>query len=175
LENIVEESELIKSIREGDRKAFKDLYCKYFKNLVRYAWYRTKSIELSRDLVQEIFFRVWIKRNSLNPKKSVKAYLYKSLINSIIDYKNLSSSRTTSLDNIKNIGYEAGIDTDIDLQNAVNKLPEKLKTVYILSRLEGYKYAEIAEICNISVKAVEKRMSGAFELLQKHLYNYPSK
>jgi len=171
----VEDSELIKLIREGDQEAFKNFYCKYFKMLVRYAWYRTGSIEISRDLVQEIFFKLWIKRNSLNPQKSVKAYLYKSLINSIIDHKNLSSSKAISLDNIKNISNEPSIESDIDLQNAVNKLPEKLKTVYILSRLEGYKYSEIAEICNISVKAVEKRMTGAFELLKKLFYGYSSK
>jgi RNA polymerase sigma-70 factor (ECF subfamily) len=136
--------------------------------LVHYAWYRTNSIELSRDLVQEIFFNVWIKRNLLNPQKSIKAYLYKSLINSIIDHKKLSSFKNISLDKIKNTADEISLENNIDIRNAVNKLPEKLKTVYILSRIEGYKYAEIAEICSISVKTVEKRMSNVlFRFLKK--------
>ncbi|MGE5846408.1 MAG: RNA polymerase sigma factor, partial [Ignavibacteria bacterium] len=99
--NVPEDSELTRLIKEGNEEAFKNLFCKYFKVLVRYAWYRTNSIELSRDLVQEIFFNVWIKRNLLNPQKSIKAYLYKSLINSIIDQKKLSSSKNISLDKIK--------------------------------------------------------------------------
>jgi RNA polymerase sigma-70 factor (ECF subfamily) len=57
----------------------------------------------------------------------------------------------------------------MDIQNALNKLPEKIRTVYILSRIEGYNYSEISNICEISTKAVEKRMSKAFRLLQKLL------
>lgn len=167
--NVPEDSELTRLIKEGNEEAFKNLFCKYFKVLVRYAWYRTNSIELSRDLVQEIFFNVWIKRNLLNPQKSIKAYLYKSLINSIIDQKKLSSSKNISLDKIKNTADEISIENNIDIRNAVNKLPEKLKAVYILSRIEGYKYSEIAEICSISVKTVEKRMSRVFDFLKKLL------
>ncbi|MGE5797980.1 MAG: RNA polymerase sigma factor [Ignavibacteria bacterium] len=165
--NVPEDSELTRLIKEGNEEAFKNLFCKYFKVLVRYAWYRTNSIELSRDLVQEIFFNVWIKRNLLNPQKSIKAYLYKSLINSIIDQKKLSSSKNISLDKIKNTADEISLENNIDIRNAVNKLPEKLKAVYILSRIEGYKYTEIAELCNISVKTVEKRMSHVFDFLKK--------
>lgn len=167
--NVPEDSELTRLIKEGNEEAFKNLFCKYFKVLVRYAWYRTNSIELSRDLVQEIFFNVWIKRNLLNPQKSIKAYLYKSLINSIIDQKKLSSSKNISLDKIKNTADEISLENNIDIRNAVNKLPEKLKAVYILSRIEGYKYSEIAEICSISVKTVEKRMSRVFDFLKKLL------
>lgn len=167
--NVPEDSELTRLIKEGNEEAFKNLFCKYFKVLVRYAWYRTNSIELSRDLVQEIFFNVWIKRNLLNPQKSIKAYLYKSLINSIIDQKKLSSSKNISLDKIKNTADEISLENNIDIRNAVNKLPEKLKAIYILSRIEGYKYSEIAEICSISVKTVEKRMSRVFDFLKKLL------
>ncbi|MGE5846974.1 MAG: RNA polymerase sigma factor, partial [Ignavibacteria bacterium] len=107
--------------------------------------------------------------NLLNPQKSIKAYLYKSLINSIIDQKKLSSSKNISLDKIKNTADEISLENNIDIRNAVNKLPEKLKAVYILSRIEGYKYSEIAEICSISVKTVEKRMSRVFDFLKKLL------
>ena len=81
---------------------------------------------------------------------------------------------TTSLESIRHedrINDEHVIELKLDLENALNKLPEKLRTVYLLSRLEGYKYAEIAEICNISIKAVEKRISKAFTLLRKIFTN----
>ena len=55
------------------------------------------------------------------------------------------------------------------MRTAIQKLPDKLKTVFILSRIEGYKYNEIAEICGISIKAVEKRMSKTFNILRKTL------
>jgi RNA polymerase sigma-19 factor, ECF subfamily len=167
------DEELIKAIRQNDAEAFKALYHKYHKMLLRFALYRLHSPQTAADLVQDIFFKLWLKRDQLNPVKSVKAYLYKSLNNSIINYSRLHSSHTVSIGNIgenKILRNENDPDTKIDVQNAVNRLPEKLKIVYILSRLEGYKYYEIAEICNISIKAVEKRMSKAFDILKKILY-----
>ena len=165
------DEQLVEAIRKNDQEAFRDLYYKYFEKLIRFAWYRLHSIETSRDLVQELFFRVWKKREGLNPQKSIKAYLYKSLNNLIINHFKLSSSQTSSLITLdeRKTKMEEAQDIVIDIQTAINHLPEKLKTVFILSRTEGFKYAEIAEICNISVKAVEKRMSKAFVLLKKYL------
>jgi RNA polymerase sigma-70 factor (family 1) len=165
------DEELIEAIRRDDREAFKQLYYKYHKVLFRFAQYRLHSSEIASDLVQDIFLKLWLKRNRLNPTKSIKAYLYKSLINSIINYSKLHSSQTTSFGNINDhkILNESNPDIKIDVQNAVSQLPEKLKIVYVLSRLEGYKYSEIAEICNISVKGVEKRMSEVFKILRRIL------
>ena len=166
-----DEEHLVEAIRKNDHDAFRELYYKYFEKLTRFAWYRLQSIETSRDLVQDLFFRVWKVRTGLNPKKSIKAYLYKSLNNLIINHFKLSSSQTfaiTTLDERKST-TEQEQDAIIDIQTAINLLPIKLKTVFILSRAEGFKYSEIAEICSISVKAVEKRMSNAFVLLRKYL------
>jgi len=168
------DEELVKAILKNDQNAFKNFYYKYYNALIRFAWFRVHSMETSQDLVQETFFRVWIKRSSLDPQKSIKAYLYKTLTNLIINHLKLSSSMTTSLESIRHedrINDEHVIELKLDLENALNKLPEKLKTVYLLSRLDGYKYAEIAEICNISIKAVEKRISKAFTLLRKIFTN----
>ncbi len=164
--------DLVEAVMQNNAGAFKVLYYKYFKPLIRFAWYRLHSVDVSRDLVQEVFFRVWMKRENLNPDKSFKAYLYKSLNNLIINYRKLKSTGTVSLEDesLRKRKYEEEkIDIEIDTLNALEKLPEKLKTVFILSRTEGYKYSEIAEICGISVKAVEKRMTKAFTLLKKYL------
>ncbi|MGD8778351.1 MAG: RNA polymerase sigma factor [Ignavibacteria bacterium] len=176
-ENDLVDSELIKGIKQSDKEAFRKLYYKYFDKLIRFAYYRTNSIETSRDLVQEIFFKVWQMREKLNPDKSIKSYLYKSLSNSIINHIKLASTKNISLEEVEftnSTNNEKQLDTEIDLQNALKLLPEKLKTVYILSRVEGYKYEEIAVICAISIKAVEKRMSKAFEILRKY-FNPPSR
>jgi len=166
------DEDLVEAIRNDDREAFKQLYYKYHKMLFRFALYRLHSSQTVSDLIQDIFLRLWLKRDRLNPSKSIKAYLYKSLSNSIINHSKLHSSQTTSLENIgdhKISNDESDPDLKMDVQNAVNQLPEKLRIVYLLSRMEGYKYYEIAEICEISIKAVEKRMSKAFEILRKIL------
>ena len=125
---------------------------------------------VASDLVQELFFKIWIGRKNINPEKSIKAYLYKSLNNLVINQLKHSSSQTYSYESIgdeKRIAETKDIEMEMDVKKALEKLPEKVKTVYLLSRLEGYKYQEIAEICEISVKAVEKRMAKAFEIMKK--------
>jgi RNA polymerase sigma-19 factor, ECF subfamily len=168
--NLQSDEQLVKAIGNSDHEAFKKLYYKYFPLLIRFAWYRLHSIDISRDLIQEVFTRIWNKRHNLNPDKSIKAYLYKSLNNLIINFQKLSSSKNKSIEDLRgeqNLKEQIDLDMKIDVQAAVQNLPEKIKTVFILSRIEGYKYNEIAGICNISVKAVEKRMSKAFNLLRE--------
>jgi len=169
-DNSLTDEQLVKAIRKNDPEAFKKLFQKYFAQLIRFCWYRVHDMDTSRDLVQEIFVRVWLKRHMLNPDKSIKAYLYKSLNNLIINQSKLSFFQTISLEELptaKNISEENNHEFNIDIQNALSKLPQKLKTVYMLSRFEGFDYSEIAEMCSVSKKAVEKRMSKAFILLRK--------
>jgi RNA polymerase sigma-70 factor (ECF subfamily) len=159
--------ELTAAIKAGNKNAFKDLYYKYFDQLYSFAWYRTYSKEASRDFVQELFTIVWTNRKKLNPKKSIKAYLYKVLGNLIIDASRLHASQNVPLENVETTSTENDIELNIDIQNAINALPQKLREVYLLSRLDGFKYSEIAEILGISLKAVEKRLANAFSKLRK--------
>ena len=163
------DSVLVELIKQNDSLAFKELYYKYYNKLFRYAYYRVYSVETTKDLVQELFVRVWKNRGNLKSEKSLKAYLYRSLTNIIINHSNLESSQNISYSNLDNntSSTQTDLDTKIDIQKAVNELPEKLKVVYLHSRVEKYKYAEIAEILGISIKAVEKRMSKALNLLRK--------
>ena len=172
--NTNSDAELIQKIIESSESAFKLLFTKYYGSLVKFCLYRIRNFDVSKDLVQEIFTNLWLSRSHLNPEKSIKAYLYKSALNQIINLKKHSSSQNFSLDDsiaAKKNPDGSDLENRIDLVSAVEKLPEKLKTVFMLSRIEGFKYSEIAEICNISVKAVEKRMTKTFKLLRKFLSN----
>ena len=161
------DNELTAAIKIGDKNAFKDLYYKYFDKLYSFAWYRTYSEEASRDFIQELFTILWTNRKKLSPNKSIKAYLYKVLGNLIIDASRLHSSQNISLENVETTSHENDVELKIDMQNAINALPQKLREVYLLSRLDGFKYSEIAEILGISIKAVEKRLTKAFIILRK--------
>lgn len=169
---IGEDESLVKEIKDGDKDSFKELYNKYFHPLLRFALYRTNSMDLSEEAVQELFSRIWLKKELLDPGKPVKAYLYKSLSNIIINKNKLLSSKNISLEDKKIIiTPSSGEDREfaMDIKDAVDNMPDKIKDVFLLSRVEGYMYCEIAEICGISEKAVEKRMSKAFKILRKRL------
>lgn len=174
LTDLNRDKELILQIRTGDKNAFKTLFVKYYRKLINFCLYRKVDLETAKDLVQELFTKIWYSKNHLDPEKSIQAYLFKSLKNQIINLAKHSSSKNVSLDIsifAKSANNEQAIDNKIDIEFSIEKLPEKLKTVFLLSRLEGLKYSEIAEICNISVKAVEKRMSKAFLIMRKNLFN----
>jgi RNA polymerase sigma-70 factor, ECF subfamily len=172
LDKNISDKDLIVAVKQNDHDAFKELYLKYFQMLIRFAWYRVHSVDIAKELVQELFIRVWSSRKSLDPEKSIKAYLYKALGNLVINHLKLKSSNNISLDDNGNYlepSNNENIDLQIDIRDAINCLPEKMKSVYMLSRYDGFSYDEIAEICNISKKAVEKRMSKAFALLRKKM------
>ena len=171
-ENQFSDKELIVEIKNDNRNAFQTLFFVYYKKLLDFSIYRTKDLETSKDLVQDVFSNVWDARDRLDPEKSIKSYLYKVLTNQIINLAKHSSSKTISLND--SISHLSNTDTNnlensIDLFTAIEELPAKLKTVFMLSRIEGFKYSEIAEICEISVKAVEKRMTMALKLLRKKI------
>jgi RNA polymerase sigma-70 factor (ECF subfamily) len=165
------DSVYIERIKNSDRSAFRELYYKYYNDLYRFAFFRIRSKDICCDLLQDLFFNIWSRRESLNPGKSIKAYLYKSLNNAIINYKKLFFTKAISLDDINSEPAAIGSHTVeiIDLNEALNKIPDNLSLVFQLSRFDGFKYAEIADICGISVKAVEKRMSAALTTLRKIL------
>jgi RNA polymerase sigma-70 factor, ECF subfamily len=172
--NISSDKELIQKIKESNQSAFKQLFTFYYGALVKFCFYRIRNLDVSKDLVQEIFTNLWISRNRLDSEKSIKAYLYKSAVNQVINLSKHSSSKNFSFD--ESISTEinsnnSNLENQIDLFSSIEKLPEKLKTVFMLSRIEGFKYSEIAEICQISVKAVEKRMTKAFKILREILSN----
>jgi RNA polymerase sigma-70 factor (ECF subfamily) len=166
------DSALVEAVREGDHLAFKDLFYRYYHKLFRFAVVHVHSSELAADLVQEVFFRVWERRENLIPQKSIKAYLYKILNNLIINQLKLASTKTSSYEDalsVNTVGNESKLDSEIDIHLAIDKLPAKLRSVFVLIKVEGFKYQEVAEICGISVKAVEKRMTQVLSLLKKHL------
>lgn len=172
IKNQFSEKELIIEIKNGNRNAFQVLFNTYYKKLLDFSLYRTKDLDVSKDLIQDVFTNIWNSRDRLDSSKSIKSYLYKALTNQIINLAKHSSSKTISLNSaITHISNDetASMENRIDLFDAIEELPVKLKTVFMLSRVEGFKYSEIAEICEISIKAVEKRMTKALKLLRKKI------
>ncbi len=151
------DAELVSMIIKGDKESFRLLHLKYYDSLIRFAWFKIHCINTSRDLVQDLFLKIWINRKNLDPYKSIQSYLYKAMNNLIINHVKLHSTRNIPLSDVYDkIANQENIETQIDIKKTLNNLPEKLQTVFKLSRYENNKYSEIAEICGISVKTVEK-------------------
>lgn len=157
------------------KEEFKYLFDTYFDNVRNYVFFRSGDKELSTDIAQDVFMRLWEKRIKINPQK-VKGLLYKMSSDMFIskyrkfkvevDYINSIDFKVEPHTPFDKIKYE---DLKIRYANALLNLSEKQRIVFLMSRMEGLKYKEIAERLSISEKAVEKRMRNALEVLKKEL------
>ena len=116
---------------------------------------------------------MWQNRSNLNPKLSIKAYLFRTANNLLIDHYRKKQTQTVFQED--NFSYEPSENPfeTYDVEEGVNKalleLPENLRTVFTMNRFDGLKYTEIAESLNVSIKTVESRMSKALKILRETL------
>ena len=177
-------------LEDGDIKAFEILYNEQYTSLCHFAQRFVFDLDTAREIVQDVFVRIWEKRTSLPVEISLKTYLYTSVRNKCLDYlKHLNVEYEFEKKRIKEI-LEPGnnsfntIDDPLDglitkelenaIKEAIENLPEKCREIFELSRFKGLKYREIAEELSISVKTVETQMSRAIEALKKKLSNHLS-
>jgi len=155
-------------------KDFKMIYDLHFDDLRRYLTFRSGDQDLSGDIAQNIFMKVWTKKIKLE-KGSVKSLLFKMATDDFISHlrrEKLKNQYTESLDLRWNQEVEADEDLEdkkIRLQKALNQLSEKQKTALLMNKMQGLTHKEIAEILNLSEKAIEKRIRLALENLKQNL------
>lgn len=175
------EFELIRRISSDDKFAFELLFKRYYADLVRFSFHMTKSIEVSEDIVQDVFIKVWEGRKNLDPERSIKIYLYRAVKNQTLNYlKHLKFESflriTEDFENMPD-----GSNPEMDLyysefekivREAIQHLPERCRLIFLLHRQNGLTYSEIAQILGLSIKTVEAQMGHALKVLRKILIPY---
>ncbi|AUP79974.1 RNA polymerase sigma factor [Flavivirga eckloniae] len=168
--------DLLLKLSKSDKKAYRFIYTNYYDNLCVYLYSFTNNDQLAEDIAQDILLKLWEKREQLKIHSSLKSYLYKSAYNAFINnYKSrkrinekLEAIKFTKLNQMENKIEDIKIMEQrlLYLKSAIDELPPKCKEALLLSKIEGYKYKEIAEVMNISVKTVENHIAHAFKLLR---------
>ncbi len=169
---------LIKLIKQHDQKALESLYKKYYYSLCDFAFTIVKRVELAEEIVSDVFFNIWIKRDSLDIKSNLKAYLFLAARNQSINYYNKYQINFEEVDISKSIveipeciDANTGIEyeeLENEIQNILEELPPQRRLIFKLHRLEGLKYREIAETLSISVNTVQKQMIEASKYIEKY-------
>ena len=155
---------------------FKLIFDQYYEPVKNFLYYKSGNVALSEDLSQDVFLKLWEKRDTVN-QETVKSLLYTIANNLFINQlkKNKVSfnfilNEGLSDKNTESPQYEMEMkEFGEHLQRVLAELPEKSREVFLMNRIDKLKYREIAERLDISVKAVEKRMTKAIALLEDKL------
>ena len=157
------------------RAQFKDLFDNHFDSVRNYIYYRSGDAEAATDIAQETFLRIWEKHPSSDPE-NITGLLFKiardQFVSQFRKQEVISKFRLKTKPDIAVRSPEDQMmfeELKDRYETALANLPEKQRTVFLMSRMEQLKYNEIAERLGLSVKAVEKRMNLALIYLRKAL------
>lgn len=160
---------------------FEALFNVHYSRLCAYAFNFLKEQEGSEEVVQEVFFKLWIKRQSISIESSMESYLYRSVRNASLSLiKHINIREKYKEHNQQEIKYAEEVDQDpmnaseldLKIRMSIDLLPEQRRKIFILSRYEQLKYKEIADKLGISVKTVENQIGKALQFLRKELADY---
>lgn len=171
----------ISSIKNGNEAAFEKVFKTYFRNLHAFAYTFMKDDIIAEEIVQNVFFRIWEKKEQLQIDDSLKAYLYRSVHNESLNHlkhlKIKNSFQLQYLGNMESLNQDASnqmvaAELENDIQKAISELPPQCRTIFQMSRFEQLKYQQIADQLNISIKTVENQMGKALKVLRSKLVEY---
>lgn len=171
----------VASLKKGDETAFEKVFKTYFNSLYNYACTILKNESAAEEVVQQVFFKIWEKREMLPDETMLKAYLYRAVhnesLNSIKRQKVRAGYQMYALRSTEQYAGNAASKVNMaalqhELHKAMNCLPEQCRTIFQMSRFEDKKYKEIADELNISPKTVENQMGKALKILRTKLADF---
>lgn len=175
-----EASDLLHAMKGGSEGALEKLFMQYHKYLVVIAYQYLSDNHAAKDATQDVFLDLWNRRSTLEITSSLKSYLRRAVVN-----RSLAKMRKD-----KNIQFREGTDLpetptteggnkDHDhraleniIHQSIDKLPERCREVFKLSRFENLSHKEIAARLDISTKTIENQMTKALKFIRKELKDY---
>lgn len=164
-----------------DEATFEQVFKSHFKRLHAYAFTILQNEVEAEETVQQVFFKLWERNETLTVNGSITAYLYRAVHNESLNFIKHQKVKSTHQLHIayrmKNDVEQPGkkvIAKELEkkIQEALNELPEQCRTVFQMSRFDEMKYREVAEKLGISVKTVENQMGKALKFMRAKLVDF---
>lgn len=174
---LYDERTLLLKVAEGDERAFRALFEQYHRLLATYIMRITRSQELTEEIVQDVFLKIWMSRETLSEIQDLQAYLYIVSKNHALNgLKKIARERITFSDTDWNLLEKSFIQAESEepihyglIDEAIDRLPPRQQTVYLLSRHERKKYTEIADQLSLSRETVKKYLQLATESISTYI------
>jgi len=182
------EKKVLQNLKNGDTNAFESVFKFLYEPLVHFADEYISDLESARNIVQNIFMRLWEKHTLVDPDSNLKSYLYMATRNACLSHMRHLRVETAyfekslrSIDNLQ-LNYDALEELNIDqidfsqleklIRETIDSLPERCREVFIMSRYDEMKNKEIALKLDITVKAVEANITRALAKLRENTKDY---
>lgn len=172
----LELKQLVLSIKSGNRSAFTSLFEHFHQSIFNFIVYKTGDRDLSEDILQETFLKVWRKREELDETRSIKSFLFTMANNSAINHFRHQKVVYSHQANYQLETDDRSLEDIVKSKEfydqvfgAIEDLPEKTRITFMMSRFEDLSYKEIAERTEVSIKTVESHIGKALRLIREKL------
>lgn len=174
---------LLKNISRGDHDSFKTLYEQYYNRLFAFARYYVRQPEIAEDVVSEVFFDLWKRKEAASSIGCFDAFIYRAIKNKCLNQINSGYNRYTNLiENYSDLNFQVELITpdhvtssnelNRAIQNAIANLPERCRLILKMVKEDNLKYNQIAEILDISPKTVENQVGIALKKIKEEISAY---
>lgn len=170
------EKELLEKLKEGDTFAFEVLFYKYRNKIKGFA---TKLVPTQIDpdeIVQEVFVKIWLKKECIDPEKNFQSYLFSIAKNLVLDHLKSAVNRKLyfveehfqqDLISEEDAEIQFSADTEERMLSLIQQIPERRREIFCLSRFDGLSYKQIADKLNITENTVDSQIRNSLTFLRK--------
>jgi len=161
------------------KEDFKRVFDQLYNPLCNFAASILNDEAGAEDVVQEVFVKLWNKRNELKINTDIKSYIFQAVRNKSLEVLRKKKSDLNRLEIVSKTSYvEADTTVEQEMQNfmfkeklynSLRQLPPKCRQIFEMSKLEGLTYSEIAKVLEISPRTVETQISRALKILRETL------
>lgn len=163
-----------------DTHVFEHLFKTHFRALHTYAYTIVREEMTAEEMVQNVFCKLWEKKQQITIQTSAKAYLYRAVYHECLNYLRHQKIKaayqayaTQSMEHNDSAAHKVSLrELEEKIGTALNDLPEQCRTIFQMSRFEDLKYREIAEQLGLSIKTVENQMGKALRLMRLKLVDF---
>ncbi|MCC6930237.1 MAG: RNA polymerase sigma-70 factor [Gemmatimonadaceae bacterium] len=176
------DADLLRRLRAGDERALEELFRAYYAGMCAFVRRFVHAPDIAEELVQDVFFKLWSKREALSDIDALRTYLFRAARNTALNHlrrkklenawEEQEAARGEPMTNAATDDDASTDEVSRAVNGAISRLPTRCREIFVMSREGNMTYAEIAGALGISIKTVETQMGRALKSLRASLAKY---